>query len=259
MTEPEPARAVPKSWEIDGCAVVTGAGRGIGAAIAHRLAEQGAKVIVASLHEDHYEATVAAIRAEGHDALPCYVDVASEGSVEALADFAAQQGPIAAWVNNAGISERVPLTEMSVEQWDRMMGVNARGVFLGTRAAARRMERGGAIVNIASISSTIALPNLTHYGASKGAVASFTRHAAIELGPRGIRVNAVGPGTTRTEMTAPRLADPAQLQWTLNRVPLQRVAEPMDIAAVAAFLCSPAAAYVSGQLLMCDGGWSVAA
>jgi len=259
MNEQASGQAFPNSWKIDGCAVVTGAGRGIGAAIAHRLAEQGAKVIVASLHEDRFEATVAAIRAAGHDALPHAVDVASERSVEALADFALQQGPVVAWVNNAGISERVSITEMSVDQWDRMMAVNARGVFLGTRAAARRMERGGAIVNIASISSSIALPNLTHYGASKGAVASFTRHAAVELGPRGIRVNAVGPGTTRTEMTAQRLADPAQLQWTLDRVPLQRVGEPMDIGAVVAFLCSPAAAYVNGELLMCDGGWTIAA
>ncbi len=139
------------------------------------------------------------------------------------------------------------------------MSVNVRGVFLGTRAAARRMQSGGAIVNLASVSSFIAFPHRSHYGASKGAVVAFTKHAAIDLAPRGIRVNAVGPGTIESQMTRGRLSDPEQLRWTLQRVPAGRVGQPEDIGNAVAFLCSQDAAYITGVVLMCDGGWTAAA
>jgi NAD(P)-dependent dehydrogenase (short-subunit alcohol dehydrogenase family) len=171
-------------------------------------------VIVADLDLATAKETAARLCREGHRALAGHVDVTEETSVEALGDVTVRLGKLVGWVNNAGISEVIPLTDMSVEAWDRMMSVNVRGVFLGTRAAARRMESGGAIVNLASVSSVIAFPHRCHYGASKGAVVAFTKHAAIDLAPRGIRVNAVGPGTIESQMTRGRLSDPEQLRWT---------------------------------------------
>ena len=215
--------------------------------------------MVADLDLAAAEETAARLCRDGHRAQAGHVDVTEETSVEALGDVTVRLGKLVGWVNNAGISEVVPLTDMSVDAWDRMMSVNVRGVFLGTRAAARRMERGGAIVNLASISSVIAFPHRSHYGASKGAVAAFTKHAAIDLAPRGIRVNAVGPGTIESEMTRGRLSDPEQFRWTLQRVPAGRVGQPEDIGNAVAFLCSQDASYITGTVLMCDGGWTAAA
>ena len=215
--------------------------------------------MVADLDLAAAKETAARLCREGHRAQAGHVDVTEEISVEALGNVTVGLGKLVGWVNNAGISEVIPLTDMSVETWDRMMSVNVRGVFLGTRAAARRMESGGAIVNLASVSSVIAFPHRSHYGASKGAVAAFTKHAAIDLAPRGIRVNAVGPGTIESQMTQARLSDPEQLRWTLQRVPAGRVGQPEDIGNAVAFLCSQDASYITGTVLMCDGGWTAAA
>jgi NAD(P)-dependent dehydrogenase (short-subunit alcohol dehydrogenase family) len=247
---------VSAPWLIEGVAVVTGAARGNGAAIARRLAERGAHVLVADLDGDGAQAHAAALRSDGHAANDSAVDVAEEASVEALGDAASALGQLVAWVNNAGIIDRTPLLEIDVASWDRLMAVNARGCFLGTRAAGRRMREQGAIVNVASISSRVALPNTAHYGATKGAVELLTRHAALELGPRGIRVNAVAPGSIRTAMTAERLSVPEQLERTLRRIPLGRVGTPEDVAGAVGFLCSPESAYVNGATLFVDGGWT---
>ena len=244
---------------VERVAVVTGAGRGIGAAIARRLAEMGAHVVVADVEGGLALSSAEALRFEGLAATALAVDMSEERSVEALADHARSLGPLAAWVNNAGISSRVGLLEMELDDWDRMMAVNARGTFLGTRAAGRRMERGAAIVNVASMSAQIALPNHAHYGASKGAVVAFTKHAAVDLGPRGIRVNAVAPGTIETAMTAPRLERPGERVRASERLPLRRIGEPDDIAGAVAFLCGPDSAYLTGTTLFCDGGWTASA
>jgi glucose 1-dehydrogenase len=243
-------------WRIGGVAVVTGAGRGNGAAIARLLAERGADVVVSDIDADAATAVAAEIVAAGGKATAQACDVSQEADVEALGDLVASRGQLRSWVNNAGIIDRRPILEIEIEHWDRQMEVNARGCFLGVRAAGRRMEAGGAIVNLASISSEVALPNTAHYGASKGAISLLTRHAALELGPRGIRVNSVGPGTIRTEMTEERLAVPEQLQRTLSRIPLGRVGVPEDVAGVVAFLCSEDAAFVNGAMVMVDGGWT---
>lgn len=241
-------------WLISGTAVVTGAARGNGEAIARRLAQRGARVVVADLDGEGAERAAASLRGAGFEAIGAAVDVADEQSVEDLADQANAEGTLVAWVNNAGIIDRTPFLDITVEQWDRQMAVNARGAFLGTRAAARRMSAGGAIVNVASISSVLALPNTAHYGASKGAIALLTKHAALELGPAGVRVNAIGPGTIETPMTVDRLAIPEQRERTLSRIPLGRVGQPDDVAGVAAFLCSPESSYVNGALYFVDGG-----
>lgn len=241
----------------DGVMVVTGAAQGNGAAIAGRLAAGGATVVVADLDETLARSTAERIAAEGLAARALQCDVADEASVERLADAAVGLGRLSAWVNNAGIIDRRPLLEIDVDTWDRLMAVNARGCFLGVRAAGRRMRDGGSIVNLASISSFLALPNTAHYGASKGAVALLTKHAALELAPLGIRVNAVAPGTILTGMTADRLGDTGQFERTLARIPLGRVGEPADVAGVVAFLCGPESAYVNGAVLPVDGGWLV--
>lgn len=243
-------------WGIGGVAVVTGAARGNGAAIARRLAERGADVVVCDIDAGQAAAVAAEITAAGGSAVSSACDVSREADVEAVADLATGRGELRSWINNAGIIDRRPLLEIEVAQWDRQMEVNARGSFLGVRAAGRRMKEGGAIVNLASISSEVALPNTAHYGASKGAIALLTKHAALELGPLGIRVNAVGPGTIRTEMTADRLAMPGQMERTLGRIPLGRVGVPEDIAGVVAFLCSEDSAFVNGAMVMADGGWT---
>ena len=250
------ARAVPTYWSITGVAVVTGAARGNGAAIARRLAERGATVVLADLADSDVHQTTAALVADGYSAYAQPVDVSNEQSVETLAEVASGHGPIVAWVNNAGIIQRKDFIDLTLEDWDRMMAVNARGAFLGTRAAAKRMSRGGTIVNLSSISAEVALPVTSHYGASKGAVALLTRHAALELGPQGIRVNAVAPGTILTPMTEGRLADPAQAEKSLSRIPLKRVGVPEDVAGPVAFLCSDEAAYITGATIFTDGGYT---
>lgn len=237
-------------------AVVTGAARGNGEAIARRLAQRGSRVVLADVDDSDVRETAVKLRGEGLDVLAHWVDVANEASVEDLAQVARGAGELVAWVNNAGIIQRKTFLDLSVEDWDRIMEVNARGAFLGTRVAASNMVQGGAIVNVTSISSQIALPLTSHYGASKGAVALLTKHAALELAPLGIRVNAVAPGTILTSMTEARLSDPHQLEESLRRIPLRRVGAPDDVAGPVAFLCSREAAYITGAVLYVDGGYT---
>ncbi len=238
-------------------AVVTGGARGIGLAIGRRLARDGRHVVLADL--DGAEAQAAAFRAEGLAATGCVVDVADEGSMEMLADTAMSLGRLSVWVNNAGVAGRCALLDLSLAEWNRVMGINVTGAFLGTRAAARRMGEGGAIVNLASLTSFGALPALAHYAASKAAVAMFTKSAALDLADRGIRVNAVAPGMIETSMTAPRLSEAAEVERSFRRMMIKRLGQPDDVAAAVAFLCSADASYLTGVVLPCDGGWSAAA
>lgn len=247
---------MPEPWRIEGLVVVTGAARGVGRAVALRVAERGARVLVADLDEAEARRTASDLVARGHDAQPHQVDVADERSVDALAAAARDAGGLCAWVNNAGVNDMAPLTELGLETFERVLRVNLTGCFLGTRAAARMLARGGAIVNVSSVSARIALRDNAHYGATKGGIESFSRHAAIDLAPRGVRVNCVAPGSVRTDMTAERYVDPAVVRAREERIPLGRVAEPEDIAGPAAFLCSSESGYMTGQTVVVDGGWT---
>ena len=240
-------------------AVVTGAGRGMGRAVALRLGREGASVVVAELNPEHGAEVAEEIRAAGGRAAPVAVDVSQVDDVKRLFAQAVKDfGTVDILVNNAGIGVARPILDYTEADWDRQMGVNVKGVFFCSQEAARLMipHHKGKIVNFASTSAFVSSSNPeVAYDTSKGAVRQMTISMAAELAPHGINVNAVAPGTTETEMTRDSLSTVEGLAWQLARIPLGRVGQPEDIAAVVLFLCSPEASYITGHTLVADGGW----
>jgi NAD(P)-dependent dehydrogenase (short-subunit alcohol dehydrogenase family) len=240
-------------------AVVTGAGRGMGRAVALRLGREGASVVVAELNPEHGAEVAEEIRAAGGSAAPVAADVSQVDDVKRLFAQAVKDfGTVDILVNNAGIGVARPILDYTEADWDRQMGVNVKGVFFCSQEAARLMipRHKGKIVNFASTSAFVSSSNPeVAYDTSKGAVRQMTISMAAELAPHGINVNAVAPGTTETEMTRDSLSTPEGLAWQLARIPLGRVGQPEDIAAVVLFLCSPEASYITGHTLVADGGW----
>ncbi len=242
-------------------AFVTGAARGIGAAIAQRLAADGATVAVVDLDENSCAATVDTIVAAGGKAIAVACDVTAEDQVDAAVDrVAAELGSLDILVNNAGVLRDNLLFKMSVAEWDTVVSVHLRGAFLCSRAAQRHMvaQRSGKIVNTSSVSA-LGNRGQANYSAAKMGIQGFTRTLAMELGPYGINVNAVAPGFIVTEMTAATAArlgvGSEELQAkTAEITPLRRVGQPADIAGVVAFLASENAAFVTGQTIYVDGG-----
>lgn len=240
-------------------ALVTGAARGIGRAVALSLARAGADVVVnyRSSRREAEEA-VSEIRRLGRRAEALAADVADPaGARRLVADAVRALGGLDIVVNNAGVLTRSPFLELTVEDFDRVMGTNARSVFLVGQAAARHMVEagaGGVIINVSSVVAYRTSPNLAHYGASKAAVSALTRHMARELAPYGIRVNEVNPGLTLTDMNRADFADPAFVEQRVRSIPLGRVGTPDDVAAAVVYLASPAARQVTGTCLFVDGG-----
>lgn len=244
----------------DDVAVVTGAGRGIGAGIALTLGAAGAAVVCAARRTAEVEEVAATIRANGGRAIAVPTDVTDNAAVEALAQRAVDEfGHLDIWVNNAGGSAvQAPLLQLDPAEWDATLRLNLTSVWTCTRAAAARMRDGGRIVNISSLAATTTTPGSGHYSAAKAGVNSLTRTFARELGPR-LRVNCVMPGAVPTEimMTALRLdeADLPVLEKRL-RLPMRRLGTTDDLGRAVLFLVAPASSWVTGQVIAVDGGLS---
>ncbi|MDQ2960655.1 MAG: beta-ketoacyl-ACP reductase [Candidatus Dormibacteraeota bacterium] len=259
MTDAPPAPGCTRFAER--VAIVTGAGQGIGAATAHRLAAEGAMVAVLERSEETGRATAEAIRAAGGQAIALTCDVASATSVaDAVSRVAADHGRIDVLVNNAGITRDNLLFRLSEDDWDTVIAVNLRSVFLTCRAVQQHMvaAKYGRIVNLSS-RSALGNRGQANYAAAKAGVQGITATLAIELGPFNVTVNAVAPGYVATPMTAATAvrvgSTPEQHQQEVaEHTPLRRVGRPEEIASVIAFLASDDAAYVSGQTLYVNGG-----
>lgn len=240
--------------------LVTGAAGRIGAAVARVFAEAGDRVVATDLDADRLAAAVAALAARGGAVTALPADVADEGAVERLVAAAVEAaGPLDVLVNCAGIFPNAPVVAMDAAEWDRVYAVNLRGPFLLCRAVARQMlarDIAGSVVNISSGAGSSARTGGAHYCGSKAALEMLTKVLAIELGPRGIRVNAVAPGLILDEVLAPPVpaGTSPYVATLLDGIPLRRTGRPEEIAAAVAFLCSDAAAWTTGTVLEVNGG-----
>lgn len=239
-------------------AVVTGGGRGIGEGIARTLAAAGAKVVVAARRGVEVEDVAARIRADGGEAIGVATDVTDDAAVDALARRAIDEfGTLSIWVNNAGGSPaRLPMTELSRAQWDDCIALNQTAVWVGIVTAAKYMTT-GSIINISSGAGSGPVPGSGHYGAAKAAVNSLTQTASAELAPR-IRVNGIAPGAVPTEIFKTALGietdddlEAAEAKWN---IPMGRFGTPLDMGSAVLFLCSPAASWITGEMLRVGGG-----
>ncbi|GLC73142.1 hypothetical protein PLESTF_001336600 [Pleodorina starrii] len=245
-------------------AVVTGGAKGIGYGCARSLAREGAKVVLADVDLPTAQRSAHELVAAGHAAHAVKCDVRLKTDCEAaVASAVAQWGKLDIMVANAGIVKAAPFLDMTEQDFDDVVAVNLKGVFLSCQAAARQMVSqrqadpswsGGAIVTMSSVNAVMAIPTIAGYNASKGGVNGLTRCMALALAPHGIRVNGVGPGSIATDVLASVATDAAARDRILSRTPLGRIGQPEEIGDVVAFLASEASSYMSGQVLYVDGG-----
>jgi NAD(P)-dependent dehydrogenase (short-subunit alcohol dehydrogenase family) len=244
----------------DKVAIVTGGARGIGLAIARRFVAEGGKVVIADITEDSGRAAAQAIGENKCRFVPTDVGKA-EDAARVVAETCGTFGRLDVLVNNAGIIHAADFLDLEEADLDRVLRVNLKGAFLVGQQAARRMVEqgkagggGGAIINMSSINATVAIANQAPYCMSKGALSQLTRVMALALAPHKIRVNAIGPGSIMTAMMATVATDREAKARVLSRTPLGRIGEPEEVAAVAAFLASDDASYVTGEIIYVDGG-----
>jgi cyclopentanol dehydrogenase len=241
-------------------ALISGGARGMGAVEARLFAREGAKVAIGDILEEEGRTVVAGINEMGGEALFVRLDVTSETDWQnAIATVVRRFGRLDILVNNAGIGGQSMVEQTSVNDWDKVMEVNAKGVFLGTKVAIPEMRKagGGSIINISSQLGLVGTDNSSpQYQASKGAVRLLTKATAIQYAKDGIRVNSVHPGPIVTPMTEARRANPEVYKLTVSRIPLGRYGQPEDVAYGVLYLASDESAYVTGSELVIDGGWT---
>lgn len=238
--------------------IVTGAGSGIGAAISRQLGDEGALVIAADINAAAAQNTASEITSRGGEAYDFAVDVSDPGSVEELVEFASGKGSLHLAVNNAGIGGvREETADYPLEEWHKLIGTNLNGVFYCMKYEVAAMLRagGGAIVNVASVLSTVGMPGASAYAAAKHGVLGLTKSAAIEYARRGIRINAVCPGWIDTPLLSQQLTDVASRR-ILALQPIGRNGKPEEIAALVCFLLSDQASFITGSHYLADGAYS---
>ncbi|MBP9814189.1 3-oxoacyl-ACP reductase FabG [Candidatus Woesebacteria bacterium] len=240
-------------------ALVTGASSGIGFACAIALASQGASVVVSARRVDKLNDLVHTITEQGKKATALALDVTDLAQISSVvAKTIETYGRLDILVNNAGALDYTPFLDMPEEKWNLIINTNLKGYFFVAQAAAREMVKNkwGRIINIASIASGgvgVGFPMLSHYGASKGGVIGLTEALAVELGPQGILVNAIGPGGIETEMT--KGLTPEQATAMFSRLPIKRIGKPEEIASAVVYFASEESSYTTGTTLYVDGGW----
>jgi NAD(P)-dependent dehydrogenase (short-subunit alcohol dehydrogenase family) len=241
------------------CGLVTGAGSGIGKAMAMGLAEAGAKVALAGRNMEKLAKAEAEIRASGLDVTHFQVDMAEANSISRLTESVLREfGRIDFLFNNAGMIHRAPLEEFPIKEWEEMIKVNLTGPFLLSQAVARHMiekKIKGSIINTSSLIAVLGGVTVPAYAATKGGLTQLTKSMCNDLAKYGIRVNAIGPGWVKTEMTGALQNNSERFQAISDRIPLGRWADPEDLAGLAVFLASEASAYITGQVIFIDGGY----
>lgn len=262
----QPTSPAAISWEAlpdfslaGQAAVVTGAAGGLGRCIAAAFVKQGAAVVLADLDVSGLDRLVDELTGHGGRAAAVPADVTRPEDCERMVQTALFRfGRLDIVVNNAGLRIHKPALELSADEWDRVLAVNVKGVFLGAQAAARVMlpQRHGRIINMASQYGLVADPNRSNYITSKAAVIGLTRALAVEWAPHNVQVNAIGPAFIPTPPNAAYVAEEAGRQEVLAKIPLGRLGTPEDVAGAVIYLASPAASWLTGHTLVVDGGWT---